>query len=157
MSSNRTAQHGFTLVELVIVILILGILSAVALPRFMNFGTDARKAKLEAVLGSVKVATQITRAAALVAGGSALDSDDSVSLDGITVETAYGYPKAADAGVIRAAGIDPTDKVGAAHLNGVTTFTIVGAPTEANCSFTYTQATAANAPPQFGAVTTTGC
>lgn len=72
MRTHRSAQRGITPVEPVIVVLILGILLAVALPRSMNLGAEARKKKLEAALGSVKAATQLTRAAALMAGGSAL-------------------------------------------------------------------------------------
>ena len=44
----KTKQHGFTMIELIVVIVILGILAAVALPRFTNIQGDARIAKLNA-------------------------------------------------------------------------------------------------------------
>mgnify|MGYP000025747564 CR=1 FL=1 len=52
-------QQGFTLIELIMVIVILGILSAFALPKFANFSTDARKSSLQGLLGAIKTTSKI--------------------------------------------------------------------------------------------------
>lgn len=57
------SQAGFTLIELVMVILLLGILMTVAIPNFQDFRTEARNAATNAALGGIRSALAISRAA----------------------------------------------------------------------------------------------
>lgn len=63
MGILKSTQRGFTLIELVMVIVILGILSAVAIPRFVDLSTDAKVAATRGIAGSLSSASAINYAA----------------------------------------------------------------------------------------------
>ncbi len=90
MSENK----GFTLIELVMVIVIIGILAAAALPRFANLTSQARVASNKGIAGALRSAMMIAHAAWIANGASGT----TVTLDGatVTVNTA-GWPSAGTA------------------------------------------------------------
>lgn len=90
-------QKGFTLIELVVVIVILGLLAATALPRFIDLTGDARLASVQGVAGGLRSAASLAKAQWLVNGSTGATS---VSMDGVTVAVnASGYPTAAANGI----------------------------------------------------------
>jgi len=143
----KKQQSGFTLIELIMVIVILGILSAFALPRFADLSGDAERAATEGALGSAKSASAISHAAFLAAG----TSPATVTLEGQAVDIVNGYPSGDDADgngtICEAAQLD-TDFTCADDDGDPAVLTV----TYGGCSFTYTEA-AANDTPGFGAVT----
>ena len=99
-------QSGFTLIELIIVIVILGILAVTAAPQFFNFGGDARSSTVRGMEGSVKAAADLVYARSAIDGNEG-EIDASVTLSGTgTVSTIFGYPAASAAGIIAAINAD---------------------------------------------------
>ena len=138
-------QSGFTLIELVTVIVILGILAAFAIPRFTGLEAQARLAAVKGLAGSVKSASALSKAL-WVANGDATAA--SVQFEGgtsglITVNSTTGYPAATQAGI----GNTVTDTSGYTFSTGTNTATwnLSTATTPATCSVTYNNT---NVPPE---------
>jgi MSHA pilin protein MshA len=90
-------QGGFTLIELVVVIVILGILAVTAAPRFLNLQDDAREASLQGLKGAIDGAAGITYGKAAVEGVESLEKGNTdAEVEGIAL--AYGYPTVAGLG-----------------------------------------------------------
>jgi MSHA pilin protein MshA len=152
-------QKGFTLIELVVVIVILGILAAVAVPKFVDMQGEAKKGVLEGVRGSWKSAVMMAHAKWLAGGGntSGLDLDNDSSTgddDGYEVTLTKGYPAATVANLKALVDLDnfnveedsDTDEF-TAEASG-TTLTV----TYGDYSFDYTETSDSNIPPVTTAV-----
>lgn len=165
---HKDVQRGFTLIELIIVIVILGILAVVAAPRFIDIKGDAIIAELNAVKGAVKSANTLVYAKAVIAGQEKLESG-SITTNGTTISTTLGFITPLGANVILS--LDGSYEVmanandaftadwGVYDLPGGKSMYIVpkGYATFDSCNLLYNVDVSIPTEPTFYSITTSGC
>ena len=135
-SSDVRHARGFTLIELVVVITILGILAAFAVPRFINLQAKAREASIQSLQGALRSSSSLTHSMWMVSG-----QPTTVPMEGATITMTNGYPSLLT--------IDDTlvDATGFAYDDTTGVFTKTGATTPATCSVSYSPPAALGDPP----------
>lgn len=84
------SSKGFTLIELVIVIVVLGVLAVTAIPKFMNLSTDAKVSTLESVQGAMQSALKLVHSRAVIKGQHI--GVGTININGVEVPLYNGYP-----------------------------------------------------------------
>lgn len=146
-------QQGFTMIELVMVIVILGILAAIAAPKFVDLQKDARIAAVNGMKAAIQSGTTMVHAKALINNASAgaqftdMNNNGTTTLADGDVEVTFLYPTASNNGLTNLVDLD-----GFTRATAVFSY---GSPALANCNVTYVGATAASLPTYT--VVTTGC
>jgi MSHA pilin protein MshA len=150
---------GFTLIELIIVIVILGILAVTVASRFIDISTDANLAKLESMEGSIRAASNLVNLKAKVENKTDCATDPTIQIGSDAITLRCGYPCPHPNGIANA--IDSDDGftwVGGncAGRLGAIDVRLANAPEPNTCKIRYTASRGEGVPPGI-TQTTTGC
>jgi MSHA pilin protein MshA len=145
----KNTPKGFTLIELVIVIVILGILAAFAIPRFVDLGSSAKQSAINTMAGSIRSAVTLAHSQWLASGSTG----STVVIDGTTIDLENYYPSNES---IMNMIADTSGYIIDVESNFITTFTRSDARIPSECQILYTQATSTTTPPTI-MVDSDGC
>lgn len=146
---KQKVNAGFTLIELVIVIVILGVLSATAAPKFLNLTADAREAVIRGIAGNANSALSMFQVKALLSNVK----NGTLTIDGVNYGVVNGYPALRDMVRLLGLGDDVLNRrspeIGHGTFNNNTQYIVYmlkGQKDPAHnttlCSFYYNEATA---------------
>ncbi|WP_042146891.1 MULTISPECIES: prepilin-type N-terminal cleavage/methylation domain-containing protein [unclassified Pseudoalteromonas] len=123
MNKNK----GFTLIELIIVIVILGILAVTAAPKFLDLQGDANSSTIQGVDGAINSAMNVVYGKAVIAGVASITANTGVGIDmngngnatdtGVDILTSFGYPTANANGLLVALDLDTTTDFDGAEVS----------------------------------------
>ena len=172
----RRNNGGFTLIELIVVIVILGILAVTAAPKFIDLQSDARLATLNGMKAAINSAVSLTYGKSLVKGVEKNKTGSKVWINGEEVDVCYGYPcaeaakiqKVLDIGVFEACSGNSTSgnstsardwcyTGGGNSASSIRIFVANGYSSESKCYVTYEQPTGVGVAPKVALPTDVGC
>ena len=137
---HGAVETGFTLVEMVVVIVVLGIIAAEAMPHFTDLGREARVAVVKRTAGNLRSGAELVHAKAAVMIPAQLGQYGTVPVQGSSIDTNYGYPNAAD--VYHKLLIDHSRFTPFSIGSYVTEFRLTAAPNPSTCKIIYAAPTA---------------
>jgi MSHA pilin protein MshA len=151
----KANQQGFTLIELVVVIVILGILAVTAAPKFIDLTGDAKKSVVQAVKASLSSARDLAHAKVIVNGNL---NANAISIAGKNITLSGSYPAATSIADLIDLEVSNSSSEAVFELDdttsaGIATFSYIGV---SDCQAVYTQTSNKDIPPEI-TVTTTGC
>jgi MSHA pilin protein MshA len=150
-------ENGFTLIELVMVIVILGVLAAVAFPKFVSLRRDANVAVIESTAGAVRSAVATARVKCVLNRDCDFAGAANFPMNGVSMRFYMGYPDAGDPGPGQIEGWVQTEGLTLIHIpNRNTKWQAPKASDPATCSVEYQEADAYGLEPVI-TVNTSGC
>ena len=166
----RRNNGGFTLIELIVVIVILGILAVTAAPKFVDLQSDARLATLNGMKAAINSAVSLTYGKSLVKGVEKDPSGKKVSINGEEVEVCYGYPCAEAAKIQKVLDIGEFHKCDASSTPAgdwcygeqtdtkkINIYIANGYSTSSKCYVTYEQPTGVGVAPKVALPSDVSC